>query len=347
MPRRPFRHETRANSEHAMRRRLALATGLALVLSLVALGALSSGSGPGPSHRGLSTTTTPTSRSPVTAATGGSVGAIPTTGSTTSTQRSEPADTTSSSRAASRSQPSGSKRVPDAHNSGVPKGTRLTPAGSFVVTSPGFVIDAKDVSGCIEVRASRVVIRRTRIRCNSWYPIRQYPQYQGLLVEDTEIDGLNSGIGVAIGFANYTVRRAHIHRIADGPRMGSNTVVEESYIHDLTLCKGCHNDGIQSTGGRNIFIRGNNIQHPGRQTSAIMLSGVFEPLTRVQIEGNLLNGGNYTIYVRGRASTDVIVRGNRFGRGYVHGLLSKEPGAGPIWAGNLWSDTRKMARHDA
>jgi hypothetical protein len=222
----------------------------------------------------------------------------------------------------------------------------MVPTGSLVITSPGAVIDAMDVRGCVDVRASRVTIRRTRIRCNSWFPIRQYPQFTGLVVEDTEIDGLDSSAGVAIGFAHYTVRRAHIHRVADGPRMGSDTTVEDSYIHDLAPCKGCHNDGIQSTGGERLIIRGNNIQNPMRQTSAIMLSGVSSPVSRVRIEDNLLNGGNYTIYLRGLSKGDVIVRGNRFGRAFVYGLLSKESMAKPTWIGNVWNDTSRAARHE-
>jgi hypothetical protein len=227
----------------------------------------------------------------------------------------------------------------------VPKGTKLSPTNSLVITSPGAVVDAMDVNGCIEVRASKVTIRRSRIRCNSWFPIRQYPEFTGLLVEDTEIDGLNSRSGVAIGFANYTIRRANIHSVADGPRMGSNTIVEDSYIHNLARCSGCHTDGIQSTGGTGLVIRRNNIQNPMRQTSAIMLSGIAAPLSRVRIEDNLLNGGNYTIYIRGRTRDDVVVRGNRFGRAYVYGLLSKESVTDPTWTGNVWNDTSRAARH--
>jgi hypothetical protein len=233
--------------------------------------------------------------------------------------------------------------VPNEDNTGVPEGTKLTSTGNLIVTSPDAVIDARDVHGCIEVRANRVVIRRTRIRCGGWFPIRQYPEYKGLIVEDTEIDGINSRLGVAIGFSNYTVRRAHIHRVADGPRMGNNTVVEDSYIHDLVPCKGCHNDGIQSIGGVHLTIRGNNIQHTSRQTSAIMLNGVLAPISRVKIEDNLLNGGNYTIYIRGRAKGNLIVRGNRFGRAYVYGLLSEKSSAQPAWTENVWNDTKRIA----
>jgi len=231
-----------------------------------------------------------------------------------------------------------------ARNTGVPAGTSLRKIGSLVVRTNGVVITGKDVKGCIDVRASNVTIRRTRIRCPGWYGIRLHTGHKNLLVEDVEIDGMSSGVGVAIGFSNYTLRRANIHHVVDGPRMGDNTVVEDSYIHHLDICRGCHNDGIQSGGGRNLIIRRNNIQHPHRQTAAIFLTSVVAPIDNVLISGNVLNGGNYTIYAgEGTGSPNIRVRGNRFGRAHVYGLLSNR-GARVLWKDNVWVDTGRRAR---
>ena len=46
------------------------------------------------------------------------------------------------------------------------------------------------------------------------------------------------------------------------------------------------------------------------------------------IEDNLLDGGNYTIYVRDGGHgppMDVVIRGNRFGRRAVYGALCPQP----------------------
>lgn len=46
------------------------------------------------------------------------------------------------------------------------------------------------------------------------------------------------------------------------------------------------------------------------------------------IEGNWLNGGNYTVYVRdkgtGHPIDDVVITGNRFGQDYRWGLVSSD-----------------------
>lgn len=239
--------------------------------------------------------------------------------------------------------PAAAAGFPDATTTGVPPGTVLTPVeGDLTVWEDDpAVIDGQDINGCVAVRRNNVTIKRTRIRCDSWYPVRLHDEYTGLLLEDVEIDGMGSEDGTAIAFENYTARRVHVHDVGDGPRVGDNTVIEDSYIHDLVYCDGCHNDGIQSTGGSTgIRIRHNRIENPHEQTSCILLGDEEGPMDDAIIEDNLLNGGNYTIYVGvGTADPNVVVRNNRFGRDYVYGVLSASPDARVQWTDNVWHDT--------
>jgi hypothetical protein len=55
---------------------------------------------------------------------------------------------------------------PNAGNVGVPAGTTLTASGSITVTTPGTVIDGKDITGTVTVSADDVTIRDTRVTVN-------------------------------------------------------------------------------------------------------------------------------------------------------------------------------------
>jgi hypothetical protein len=230
---------------------------------------------------------------------------------------------------------------PDATTTGVPMGVRLKPAGELVVTAAGTVIDGLDIQGCVVIQASNVTVRRSRIRCQGAYVVKVADTASGVLLEDVEIDGAGNPSTVAIGLVGYTVRRANIHHVGDGPRMASATVVEDSFIHDLSAGPGSHTDGIQSTGGTGITIRHNRIENPRRQTSCIMLGADLGDISSARVEGNLLNGGNFTVYAgaeAGRKATAITISGNHFGRDAVYGP-GNVAATGVTWTGNVWHDT--------
>ena len=113
---------------------------------------------------------------------------------------------------------------PGATTTGVPEGTTLTPVnGRLVITKAGSIVDGKDINGCVEVKANDVTIKRSRIRCTGYYTVRQYAEYSGLVIEDSEIDGLRSTKSVGVAFGRYTLRRVDIHGVEDGVQAGSLT----------------------------------------------------------------------------------------------------------------------------
>jgi hypothetical protein len=207
------------------------------------------------------------------------------------------------------------------------------------VTRDGTVVDGLDVRGCLTINADRVTVRRSRIRCGGDYVVRVGGDVRGVLLEDVEIDGQGSPGTIAVGVDGFTIRRADIHGVGDGPRMGDSTVVEDSWIHGLAVGGGSHNDGIQSTGGRGIVIRHNRIDHPRQQTSCILLGADLGDISGALVTGNLLNGGNYTVYAgadRGHRASNIQIVGNRFGRDFVFGPTSLDPGV--TATGNVFDD---------
>jgi hypothetical protein len=222
---------------------------------------------------------------------------------------------------------------PGPSNTGVPPGTRLRPSGTVVVTEPGTVIEGLDIAGTLDIRADDVVVRRTRIRStgDDWTVVGIEGGLTGIVIEDCEIDGLGTsgwqdGGTTGIQGEGATVRRCDIHSVGDGMKAGSNTIFENNWVHDLAAAGEPHYDGFQLDGGaENVAVRHNTISMPD-QTGAVNVGNTFGPISGVVIDGNLLAGGTYTVYVDGKFSDDPItgvsVTNNRFGwHQYGHALV--------------------------
>lgn len=239
------------------------------------------------------------------------------------------------------------KQRPGQHNTGVPPQISLRTSKSLTVTERGTVIDGLDIIGCVDIKADDVVIRRSRITCDRpTTAVRQWGDSRGLVVEDVEIDG--SGIvSAAVGFSSYTLRRVNIHNVIDGPRMSNDTLIEQSWIHNLARRDGSHNDAIQTTGGRNLVIRGNSLEVYNAESgdffnAAVMVGSTTAPEVRhMLVEGNYFDGGNYTINFRkDLAAAEIVFRANRFGRNMRYGPVAGGSHAGvAIDATNVWDDT--------
>jgi hypothetical protein len=212
---------------------------------------------------------------------------------TTTTIRTAPADT-----------------FPNAATTGVPAGTALTPSGSITVTADGSVVDAKDVTGCIAVRADNVTIKNTRVRYGASGCASNMIENHGsnLVVQDSEIDGQRDpNCGQAIGTGNYTLERADMHDCSDGPRGGGGPVtILDSWVHNLSNLPGDHGDGYQCHAGNgpstavvNTLIRHNTIE--GGTTSAIFTADYCDgPFV---LDDNLLYKGGYTLALYDQQAT--------------------------------------------
>ena len=230
---------------------------------------------------------------------------------------------------------------------GVPPGVVLKASRGLRITEPGTVVDGLDVRGCVDVMASDVTIRNTRVRCTDpdrVMVVRVGDGTSGLVVEASELDG-GGEVDIGIGWGDYTLRRTEVHGVVDGARFGHRVVVEESWIHDMVRIGTLHPDAMQTTSAAQVVIRG-NVLDPTREgddgdddlnNAAIMLGSETgtQQVRDVLIEHNRLDGGNYTVNVRGDiTASDVVIRDNVFGDGARYGPVIA-PASVALGGGNV------------
>ncbi|MFD1325736.1 right-handed parallel beta-helix repeat-containing protein [Micromonospora sonneratiae] len=242
----------------------------------------------------------------------------------------------------------GPSGYPGPDNTGVPSGTTLRPSGSITLAQDGQVVSGLNIKGCVLVTAKNVIIRKSRITCGSPYSIRT-KDADNLLVEDVEINGMGKNTA-AVCCGEYTLRRVEIFNVLDGPRLGDNTVVEQSWIHDLVRVGSSHNDALQITGGSNVVVRGNSLEVYNSTTrdplnSCLMIGSTTSPsVSNLVYEQNYCNGGNYSIGIRSDLrATNIAFRNNVFGRNCRYGIIARSQHPGLSWdrATNIWVDSRK------
>jgi hypothetical protein len=153
----------------------------------------------------------------------------------------------------------------------------------------------------------------------------------GTVIEDTEVAIANPSPYIdAIGASNMIVRRSNIHGGVDGMKVGSNSRVECSYIHDMVSFASdpnqgggpTHNDAIQILSGTGIYIIGNQLVVNKNQNAAIQITQDFGVVGNVHIENNWADGGGCTFNIAHKVEaslTDVHVIDNRFGRNSFYG----------------------------
>ncbi len=244
---------------------------------------------------------------------------------------------------------------PGEDNTGVPAGTTLRPSGSLTITQDGAVVNARHVQGSITIVADNVTVRNTLVQNDTdGYPIHIDGGATNVLIEDVEVDNLG-GTGIGILFSSDTsgtVRRANIHSGEDGIRIqASNVTVESSYIHDLHRQPEGHHDAVQIRSGDNITLVGNTLLAYNAETgdpmnAAIQIGSLVgdDQITNLQVIGNYMDGGSFTVNGGGRDEVDsAVYSGNRFGRNFRYGVRGNLDNS--TWdRSNVYDDTGRPAR---
>ncbi|GAA3551681.1 hypothetical protein GCM10022197_03280 [Microlunatus spumicola] len=214
------------------------------------------------------------------------------------------------------------------------------------------MIDGKKITSCLVIKANNVTIRNSLITSGGCYfNVLADNGNTGIQLTDVEIDGQgNTGGDSAINGGGFTCLRCDLHGTVDGIKAQSNVVVQDSWIHDLTIGNDSHNDGIQSLGTTSLKVLHNRIVMADGATSAIILStGSASDMRNVQISGNLLGGGAFTVYGGYEAGRDTLskisnisVTNNRFTtsvfpRGGAFGPLTSVDSPVAV-SGNTWAD---------
>ena len=206
---------------------------------------------------------------------------------------------------------------PDANSTGLPDGVILTASGDVTVTKAGTVIDALDVKGTISVLADNVTIQNSRITSSDWTGIWIKDGITGTVVKDCEILNVGSSPDGANGIVGSgTFLRNDIHDVENGIIVTGASLVQDNYIHAMnapdvrlgTSLGGPHYDGIEIDGGvSDVVIRHNTVINENSYVSAVMINNDFGPVSNIQVDGNYLAGGGYTLYSDGSfSSTDKI-----------------------------------------
>ncbi|HWK68769.1 MAG TPA: hypothetical protein VNS34_27910 [Rhizobiaceae bacterium] len=223
---------------------------------------------------------------------------------------------------------------------GVPAGTPVEKrfTGTLKITADNTVIDGWEITGNIVVEAKNVTIKNTKLLANTYHGIDILDDSTGFTLVDSEVDGQGVTDNCVLGFGTFL--RNDVHGADHGLQIWGPSVVRGNYIHDLTSDNADpHFDGIFIGRGHEIEIVGNTIVNHHDQTAAIMMQNSAGSLSRITIDGNVLVGGGYTVYLDARHSDSPIddasvrITNNRMGRGtfgYVSFDLTR-----PQFSGNV------------
>jgi len=244
---------------------------------------------------------------------------------------------------------------PDATNTGVPVGTVLTVvSGDQTFSTNGQVISNRDFRGFVRVTGSNVTFNNCIFRgwattVNS--PLLTTTSGMNTVIQDSEFVPSNPSATIdCISAANTSVYRSNLHGCVDGIKVGNNTLVQDSYIHDMTWFASdpnqgggpTHNDGVQAwAGASNITLRHNNIDMSTTKSA----NAAFQSSASGRIENNWLDGGGCTINIAHQATggplTGIYIVNNRFGRHSFFNcpiLISTQTTLSQN-TGNVWDDT--------
>jgi hypothetical protein len=248
----------------------------------------------------------------------------------------------------------------------VPVGQQLAPpidhspdyswdGSTLTVTKAGANIKNLQFAGRIVVAAANVKMQFIRVRSATDAKTTNVVQvdYNNpaayLTMEDSEVDGGNNpGCDELVDYSQFTLIRDNLHSCGDGTHPNGNAVILDTWIHDLDGCCGNHNDDVQLTEGSNVTVRHNRLDNANGENSSILIGADQGPISNVDIEDNLLNGGGFTYQGgdRGRVS-NVTFTNNHFLRMPEAGAYFPRCGSfGPstaasnnAWSGNVWDDT--------
>lgn len=246
----------------------------------------------------------------------------------------------------------GSGTKPTASNTGVPAGTTLTSSGSITAATAGMVIDARDVTGQINVTANNVTIQNSRITTGGYYAITANNGATGLTIKNCEIVASSTNYTGVTG-GGFTLDGCYFRALENAITLtDGNAIVQNCFIEKLVGQGAPHYDGIEVYAGSNYQISNNNILLTDASgnwlgdTGAINVTATWGNITNTVIDGNWLGGGSYTLNLEeqgGYTLSSLTVTNNRW-----YGSAPKGHAAyGPIRAANLittysnnvWDDT--------
>jgi hypothetical protein len=218
--------------------------------------------------------------------------------------------------------------------------------GSMTVTEDGAVIEDLEIRGSLYIDASNVTVRNVWVYTPGFWTV--YVRSGSATFEHVEIGHPSFVNERGIGGANVTGRWLDIHHVEDGIKLGSNSLYEYVWVHDLaTPNSNPHADAVQADGGQwNATVRHAILDVATgplapRANAAIQLGADLGTLGNITIEDSYLNGGNYTVFVNpgqtGIAPTNIRFIDNEFGPDHKYGTIALYGDATITASGNTYT----------
>lgn len=171
---------------------------------------------------------------------------------------------------------------PNASNTGVPAGTVLTNSGPMTITVPNTIIQNRNISGPVIVKANGVVIKNCRINGNrNGFAVDA--DGRNVTVQDSEIWNASNA---AVLCQNGKVLRCNLHHCDNGVVTQGGDLVQDNYIHDLGFTADAHVDGVSIQAGSGQVVRHNHIE--SWDTSCVFIKSDFTAIHNVLVENNRL-----------------------------------------------------------
>ena len=245
-------------------------------------------------------------------------------------------------------------------NTGAPASMGLSVHdGDLTITTPGAVIDGRDIRGYVAIKAPNVTIKRSIIRGGGAATVNRallsatHSGAANFLIEDVTVAPTNPSPyanGINVNQAG-TIRRANISGTVDGIMIyGSGVRVESSYLHHFAHYVNdpnwgggpSHDDAIQVQSGDGVAIVGNSLT--GAYNAAVMVTQDSGKTSNLAINGNWMDYGGCSVNFgsNGGYKSGMQANGNRLGRAQrnrgcaiVHNAARSDlrPSA------NVWDDT--------
>lgn len=245
---------------------------------------------------------------------------------------------------------------PNADNTGVPAGTALTPyTGPATITTPGTVVDAKQIRGDLEIRAANVTVSRSSITGNV-----TVGSGGGLTISDTDIDA-GDREGTGLESQNYTAVRVHVVGGNRSMYCANNCTIRDSYVHgQMTDETGVfHESGIRMEQNTTLIHNTIGCDAPTIPPDAGCSAGLtgygdFAPVRDNLIQNNLFLASTGGACAYGGSSggkpysddaanirfiDNVFSRGRGGKCGYYFPVTDFDRNApGNVWSGNVWDN---------
>ena len=215
---------------------------------------------------------------------------------------------------------------PDPNNTG-PAQAPSQPYTSTNVSNDAYLItqsiDGQTFDRCIQVTGSDITISNSTINGDCETPVINDTGSGNSYINNTIIGaGAKSAAGVLC--SDCVISGNNISNAVDGIKLGSNQVIQDNYIHNLSVGivggNPTHNDGMQSQGGTNVTIRHNTIDGSfcpaigtdgGACNTAIFIKVDPSPVSGYVIEDNQVVGAWPYYGVRSCPGTEATVQNNK------------------------------------